>query len=108
MLEANGLRFTFYNDKKVAKEHTLHLYERNLACRGLDFDDHPDDKVDFVRYAIELRCWSPIVDINKNPLPPLEDLADVVDTLIAVGMRRDMEPHRGLEKLLQTEETTRQ
>jgi hypothetical protein len=55
LLEEKGRRFTFYNDKREADEHTLHFYERNLARRGLDFDDHPDDKTDFVKYAVELR-----------------------------------------------------
>ena len=31
------------------------FYERNLVRRGLDFDDYPEDKPDFVRYAIKLR-----------------------------------------------------
>jgi hypothetical protein len=56
LLEEKGLRFIFYNKMKVVEEHTLHFYERNPTRRGLDFNDDPDDKTDFVRYAVDLRC----------------------------------------------------
>jgi hypothetical protein len=49
MIEEKGLMFTFYNDKREAEEDTLHSYERNPTCRGLDFEDHPEDKTSFVR-----------------------------------------------------------
>jgi hypothetical protein len=91
---------TFYNDKREAKEHTLHFYERNPSGRGLDFDDHPDDKTDFVRYAVELRCLNPIMDTKKSPLPPLEDIAEAMKALIAVCLKPDKEPRKDLEKLL--------
>ena len=83
MLEDTGLRFTLYNDKREAEEHTLHFYERNPTSRGLDFDNHPEDKTDFVRYAVELRCLNPIVDTKKSPLPPFEDLAKAVEAIRA-------------------------
>jgi hypothetical protein len=44
LLDEKGLRFTFYNNKRVAEEPTLHFYERNLTGRGLDFHDYLDDK----------------------------------------------------------------
>jgi hypothetical protein len=53
----------------------------------MDFDDHPDDKTDFVRYAVKLRCLNPIVHTKKSPLPPLEDLAETVEALMAVGLK---------------------
>jgi hypothetical protein len=83
LLDEKGLRFTFYNNMRIAKEHTLHLYERNPTRRGLDFNDYPDDKTEFVRYAVELRCLNPIVDTKKSPLPPLEDLSEAVEALMA-------------------------
>ena len=82
-LDEKGLRFTFYNDMRAAKKKTLHFYERNAARRGLDFNDHPDDKTYFVRYEVELRCMNPIVDTKKSSLPPLEDLAGSVGALMA-------------------------
>ena len=71
LLDRKGLQFTFLNDKRVGEEHTLLLYERNPAGRGLDFDDFPEDKPDFNRYAVELRCLNPVVDTKKTPLTSL-------------------------------------
>ncbi len=81
MLDEEGLRFTFYNDKREAEEHTLHFYERSPYGRGLDFDDHLDAKTHFIRYAVELRCLNPILHTKKSPLPPLENLAEAVEAL---------------------------
>ena len=67
----------------MTKEHTLHFYERNLARRGLDFNDYCDDKIDFVMYAVELRCLNPVVDTKKSPLPPLKDLSEAVGALMS-------------------------
>jgi hypothetical protein len=100
LLDEKGLQITFYNDKREAEEHTLHFYERNPARRGMDFDDHPDDKTDFVRYAVKLRCMNPIMDTKKNPLPPLEDLAKAVIALMAAGLKPDKEPRKDQERLL--------
>ena len=94
---------TLYNDKREAEEHTLYFYERNPAGRGLDYDDHPDDKTNFVKYAVELRCLNPILDTKKSPLPPLEDLAEAIEVLIAAGLKPDKQPRKELEKLLQSE-----
>ena len=107
LLDEKGLKFTFYNNKRVAEEHTLHLYERNPTGRGLDFNDHPNDKTKFVRYAVELRCLNPIIDTKKSPLPPLEDLTEAVKTLMAAGLKPDKEPRKELEKRLQAEGTAR-
>jgi hypothetical protein len=86
----------------------MHFYEWNLAGRGMDLDEHPDDKPDLARYAVELRCLNPIVDTKKSPLSPLEDIAEAVEALMAVRMKPDKEPRRELKKLLQTEGTIRQ
>jgi len=83
LLDEKGLRFTFYNNKRVAEEHTLHFFERNPARRGLDFNDYPDDKTDIVRYAVELRFMNPVVDTIKSPPPPLEDLLEAVGALMS-------------------------
>ena len=75
MLDNKDLQFTFFNDKREGEDQILNFYERNTAGRGLDFDDYPENKFDFVMYAAELRCLNPVVDTKKTPLPPLEDLA---------------------------------
>ena len=74
------------------------LYERNPARRGLDFDHHSDAKTDFARYAVELPCLNPIVDTKKSPLPPLLDLAEIVEALLTVGLKIDKEPRREIKK----------
>ena len=89
MLDEKGLKFKFYNDKRAGEEHTLHFYERSPVGRGMNFNDHPDDKTDFVRYAVELHCLKPIVDTKKSPLPPLEDVAEAVGALMAAGLELD-------------------
>ena len=63
----------------------------------MDFDDHPNDKTDFVRYAVELHCLNPIMDTKKSPLTPLEDLAEAMEALIAAGLKPDKEPRKELE-----------
>ena len=51
-LDAKALLVNFIDDNKETVEHLLQFYERNPADRGLDFDDSPDDKPDFVRYEV--------------------------------------------------------
>ena len=65
LLDNKGLRITFFNDKRDREDHILHFYERNPAGRGLDFDDYPETKSDFVRYVVELRCLNPVFDTKR-------------------------------------------
>ena len=69
---------------------------------GLDFDDHPEYKSNFARYAVELRRMNPIVYTKKNPLPLMKDLAKTVGILLSMGLHQNKEPRRKLEKILQT------
>ena len=50
---------------------------------------------------------NPIMDTKKSPLPPLEDLAEAVDALMAAGLKPDKEPRKELEKRMQAEGTAR-
>jgi hypothetical protein len=52
LLDCKELQFTFFYDKREGEDHTMYFYERNPTGRGLDFDDYPEDKSDFVRYAV--------------------------------------------------------
>jgi hypothetical protein len=62
-----GITYHFLDDKGAWKESTLQFYERNPAGRGLDFDVTPEDKPDFVKYAVEFRCLNPLTDtINRH------------------------------------------
>ena len=107
LLDRKGLQFTFFNDKRVAKDYSLFFYERNIVGRGLDFDNFPEIKPDFVRYAMELRCLNLVMDIKKTPLPPLEDFADAVIVLLQTGLQHNKEPRKELEKILQSEGATK-
>ena len=86
LLDRKGLQFTFFNDKRVGEDYTLLFHERNPAGRGLDFEDFPEVKSNFVRYAVELRCLNPVLDTEKTPLPPLEDLVEAVTALLQTGL----------------------
>jgi hypothetical protein len=108
LLDRKGLQFTFFNDKRVAKDYSLFFYERNIVGRGLDFDNFPEIKPDFVRYAMELRCLNLVMDIKKTPLPPLEDFADAVIVLLLTGLQHNKEPRKELEKILQSEGATKE
>jgi hypothetical protein len=81
------------------EKHLMQFYERNPADRGLEFDDSPDDKPNFVRYAVELRCQNIIPDTRKTPMPPLENLAEAAMTLLAAGLKPEKAPRNELVKL---------
>jgi hypothetical protein len=85
----------------------MHFYERNLAGRGLDFDDYHEDKPYFVMYAVELRCLNPIVYTKKNPLSPLEDMVEATNILLIEGSKPNKESRREPDKLVQKEGTTK-
>ena len=71
LLDAKDPLVNFIDDDGNPEQHLIQFHERNLAGRGLDLDDAPDDKPDFARYVVELRCQNPITDTKKTPLPPL-------------------------------------
>jgi hypothetical protein len=63
LLDTKDLLVNFIDDNGGNEQHLLQFHERNPTGRGLlDFDDAPDDKPDFLRYAVELRCHNPITD----------------------------------------------
>jgi len=77
--------------------------------RGLEFDDYPEDMPNFAMYAGELRCLTPVVDIKTTPLPPREDLAEIVTILLHVGLRSaKKEPRTELENIQRAEGVTKE
>ena len=100
-MDTKDITYHFLDGKGAWEESALQFYERNPAGRGLNFDDAPEDKLDFVRYAVEFRCLNPLMDTKNTPLPPLEELAEVVSTLTAVGLQPHKEQRKELEKVLQ-------
>jgi hypothetical protein len=107
-MDNKELHFTLYNDNRVGEDNTLLFYERNPAGRGMHFYDYPEDKSDFVRYAVEFRCLNPVAANKKTPLPPLEDLAEAVTVLLQVGLQHTEERGKELEKILQEEGITKE
>jgi hypothetical protein len=54
---------------------TAYFFERNPPGRGLDFDEFPEHKAEFLRYAVQFHCVNPVKGITKCPLPLLEEIA---------------------------------
>jgi hypothetical protein len=75
ILQNKGINITLINNDGEYHEAPIYSFKKNPAGRGLDFDENPDQKSDFLRYAIQLNCINPIRDIIKSPLPPLEEIA---------------------------------
>ena len=96
----NGLRFTVIDDKTTRDDRTLQFYERNPARRGLHFNEHPEDKPNFVMYAVELRCLHLVIDTKKKSLPPMEDMEEAATIILSAGLQPNKEPRKDPEKLL--------
>jgi hypothetical protein len=97
-LDTKGITYDFLDDKGAWEKTILQFYERNPAGRGLDFDDAREDKPNFVKYAVEPRCFNPLTDKKKAPLPKSEELAEAVTTLTAIGLHPQKEQRNELEK----------
>jgi len=63
----------------------------------MNFDENPDQKSDFLRYAIQLNCINPIREIIKYPLPPLEDIARAVSIQLREVVKLETQSRRDLE-----------
>jgi len=87
LLGTKGIRLQFLDDKGAWDERLIHFYERNPSGRGLDFDDAPEDKPNFTRYAVEFRCLNPMINSKRSPLPPLWELSEAVSTNLAACLR---------------------
>jgi hypothetical protein len=74
-LQHKGVKIALINNDDYFQESIIYIYIRSPARRGLDFDEFPSQKSDFLRYAVHLNCVNPIRDITKCPLPPLEEIA---------------------------------
>ncbi len=70
-----GINITVLNNGGEYQDAPIFFYARNLYGRGLDFNDFPEQKAEFLRYAIHLNCINPIRDITKGPLPLLKEIA---------------------------------
>ncbi len=77
----------------------------NPADRGLDFDELPAQKADFLRYAVHFNCINPIRDITKCPLPPLEEIALGINIQIHDVIIKKTQSRRDLDAALRLAET---
>ena len=84
-----------------SEEHLLQFYEWIPSGGLIELDDSPGNKPDFARYTVELRCQNPITDTRKTLLPPLEELGETTETLLASGLKPDKVSRKDLLKLLQ-------
>jgi len=96
-LDDKPLKCSFITYAGNWEEHFLTFYERNPAGRGLDITENPYHKIDFLRYAVELHCLNPVADIQKSPLPPLEDPAEGGTVQLATGLKLGTELRKDLD-----------
>ena len=75
ILKDRGLNIFLFNNDGALDTAPAYFFEQNLAGRGLDFDEFPDTKADFLRYAVQLDCINPVRGIIKCPLPSMEEIA---------------------------------
>ena len=106
MLIDTRLQFTIAIYIGCYEESTLYFYERNRVIRGLDFAHNPDQKEDFMRYAVELLCLNPVQDITHYPLPQLEEIARGTEILLATSTHPRTYQRRDLDAALGVARTT--
>ena len=102
ILQDKGIQIPLINNEGEFQKASIYFYERNPAGRGLDFDENPDQKSDFLRYAIQLNCINPIRDIIKSPPPPLEEIAKGVLIQLHEVVKLGTQSIRHLEAALRT------
>jgi hypothetical protein len=105
MLNEIGLRFNFITDTGNYEEGDLYFYDKNPARRGLDFAKNPDQKEDFLRYAIEMHCLNSVHDIAKYPLPQLEEIAHGASILLNAITQTGTHQRRDLYATLKASRT---
>jgi hypothetical protein len=66
ILNEIGQRFNFATDTSSYEEGDLYFYDMNPTGRGFYFADNPDQKEDFLRYAVELYYLKMYIYIGYN------------------------------------------
>jgi hypothetical protein len=84
---------------------SIYFFERNPSGCGLDVDENPDQKADFLRYAIQLNCINPIRDITKIPLAPLEEITKGASIQLKEVAKHGTQSSRDLDVALRTAST---
>ena len=78
----------------------IYFYERNPTGKGLDFNGFPEQKTDFLRYAVQLNCINPIRNITKSTLPPLEEIARGISIQLREVVKQGSQSRRDLDTAL--------
>ena len=107
ILQDRGINISLLDNEGEHQNEPIYFYERNPAGRGLDFNDYPEQKADFLRYAVQLNCINPIRDITKNLLPPLEEIARGISIQLRDVIKPGNQSRRDMDTAL-TESGTEQ
>jgi len=51
-----GIHIAFPNEEGDYEQTVIYFYGQNFAGRGLDFDENPYHKEDFLTHAVQLTC----------------------------------------------------
>jgi hypothetical protein len=52
ILQNRGIKLSLINNDGEYQDTTIYFYDMNPAGRGLEFDEFPAQKADFLRYAV--------------------------------------------------------
>jgi len=74
ILQDRGTNIALLNIDGEYQHAPIYFYDRNPAGMSLDFNNFPEQKADFMRYAVQLNCINPTRDVTNNLLPPLEEI----------------------------------
>ena len=101
ILQNRGIKLSIINNDGEYHDTAIYLfYDRNPAGRGLEVDEFPAQKADFLRYAVQFNCINPITDIIKCPLPPLEEISLGVSIQIQAVIIKGTRSRRDIDAAL--------
>jgi hypothetical protein len=104
ILQHRGIQIALINNDGYFHEATIYFYDKNPTGRGLDFDEFPSQKADFLKYAVQINCVNPIRDITKCPLPPLEEIAQGIHIQLHDVIQKGTLSRKDLDAAINTAE----
>ena len=75
------------------------VFDTNPASRGLDFDEDPDSKEDFLKFSVHFRCTTKTSERRNLPMPALEYISEGI-SIILNSQLQGRTPLRQAQKLL--------
>ena len=100
ILQDREVNIPLLNNERENQHAPIYFYERNPTGRGLDFNDFPEQKADFLRYAVQLNNIKPIRDITKSPLPTLEEIVRGISIQLRDVIKLGSQSRRDLDTSL--------